>query len=70
MNTQNRDQRLTREMARSMAEQGLMSDNGAGPQSEHPLDKFPEPQGWALKWDGFVLSEAQERQNARSRSRR
>jgi hypothetical protein len=22
--------------------------------TSEPRDKFPEPRGWALKWDGFV----------------
>ncbi len=56
---QNRVRRFTREAACSTTEQGLESN-------DETWEKFPEPQGWALKWDGFALSEIREQQNGRA----
>lgn len=60
MDAQDRVQRFAREADCSTAGQALEG-------SDETRTKFAEPRGWALKWDGFALSEAEERQNERAR---
>ena len=58
MNARNRGQTSTRQAPRPEVEQGREHGNGT-------WHKFAEPRGWALKWDGFALSEIGEHQNGR-----
>jgi hypothetical protein len=59
MKAQNRDQMFAQQAAGSTAEQVQGS-------SKETWKKFAEPRGWALKWDGFALSEIEEWQNGRA----
>ena len=58
MDAQNCAQMSAQDPSRSTAEQRprIRTDEGM-------WKKFAEPHGWALKWDGFGLSEIGERQN-------
>jgi hypothetical protein len=59
MDAQDRVQRFSQEAARSTVEQRPEHSDGT-------WRKFAESQGWALKWDGFALSEIGERENGRT----
>lgn len=61
MDAQNRVHTFTPETARPASEQG--PDHNGGMWRE-----FEEPRGWALKWDGEAMFEAEERRMAGSRS--
>ena len=56
MNARNRGRMPTREASRSTVVQGVERSDGT-------WREFAEPRGWALKWDGFALSEIGEHQN-------
>ena len=47
--------------SRPAAEQGAGRDNGA-------WEKFAEPRGWALKWDGMALAGVLERRSGNGRA--
>ena len=59
MDAQDRVQRFSQETARSTVEQ-------RPEHSDRTWRKFAESQGWALKWDGFALSEIGEREDGRA----
>jgi hypothetical protein len=59
MDAQDHVQRFTQEAARSKVER--RPDH-----SDRTWREFAESQGWALKWDGFALSEIGERENGRA----
>ena len=56
MDAQTGVQMVAQDAASSTQEQAR--ENGAA-----PWNKFAEPRGWALKWDGFALSRMEERSN-------
>ena len=58
MAAQNRVQTSAQEATRPAGKQVQEDRNGA--------QKFAEPRGWALKWDGFALSMMGERRNGRT----
>ncbi|HHH40922.1 MAG TPA: hypothetical protein ENK56_02825 [Chloroflexi bacterium] len=62
MNTQSRTQWFTQEMAVWFAE----AEEEEVEQVERSPEKFTEPRGWALKWDGAGLSGVQDRQGGAS----
>jgi len=55
MDPRNRDQEDTRKKTRTTE-----GETGNG-----ELRKFPEPQAWAVSWDGATLSKTQEQQKVR-----
>jgi hypothetical protein len=59
MAAQNRVQTSAQGATRSAGERVQENRSGA-------REKFPEPRGWALKWDGFALSMVRERRNGRT----